>query len=65
MTKFNENEYKRDWKKENMKIVRASFKNDFVDQFKEACKILGITQADAIREAMNITIQKADEIRKK
>lgn len=65
MTKFNENEYKRDWKKENMKTVRASFKNDFVDQFKEACKILGITQADAIREAMNITIQKADEIRKK
>lgn len=64
MTKFNENEYKRDWKKENMKTVRASFKNDFVDQFKEACKILGITQADAIREAMNITIQKADEIRK-
>ena len=53
MTKFNENEYKRDWKKENMKTVRASF------------KILGITQADAIREAMNITIQKADEIRKK
>ena len=65
MTKFNENEYKRDWKKENMKTVRASFKNDFVDQFKDACKILGITKADAIREAMNITIQKADEIRKK
>ena len=40
MTKFNENEYKRDWKKENMKTVRASFKNDFVDQFKEACKFL-------------------------
>ena len=65
MTKFNENEYKRDWKKENMKTVRASFKNDFVDQFKEACKNLGITQADAIREAMNNTIQKADEISKK
>ena len=52
-------------KKENMKTVRASFKNDFVDQFKKACKILGITQADAIREAMNNTIQKADEISKK
>ena len=65
MTKFNENEYKRDWKKENMKTVRASFKNDFVDQFKEACKILEITQADAIREAMNITIQKAEKKKKK
>ena len=65
MTEFNENEYKREWRKENMKLVRASFKKDFVDQFKEACKILGISQADAIREAMNNTIQKADEISKK
>ena len=48
MTEFNENEYKREWRKENMKAVRASFKNDFVDQFKDACKILGISQADAI-----------------
>lgn len=64
MTEFNENAYKREWKKENMKTVRASFKNDFVDQFKDACKILGISQADAIREAMYNTIQKADEIRK-
>lgn len=64
MTEFNENEYKREWRKENMKAVRASFKNDFVDQFKDACKILGISQADAIREAMYNTIQKADEIRK-
>ena len=65
MTEFNENEYKREWRKENMKLVRASFKKDFADQFKEACKILGISQADAIREAMNNTIQKADKISKK
>lgn len=65
MTEFNENEYKREWRKENMKTVRASFKSDFVDQFKDACKILGISQADAIREAMNNTIQKADKIGKK
>lgn len=65
MTEFNENEYKREWRKENMKSVRASFKKDFVDQFKDACKILGISQADAIREAMNNTIQKADKISKK
>lgn len=59
MSGFNENEYKREWRKENMKTVRATFKNEFVDQFKEACKILGITQADAFREAMENTIQKA------
>ncbi len=59
MSNFNENEYKREWRKENMKTVRGTFKNEFVDQFKEACKILGITQADVIREAMENTIAKA------
>lgn len=54
---FNENEYKRDWKKKNMKVVKASFKNDFVDQFKEACKILNISQSDVIRSAMEKTIE--------
>ena len=32
MSNFNENEYKREWKKENMKVVKATFKNDFVIQ---------------------------------
>lgn len=59
MSNFNENLYKREWRKENMKTVRGTFKNEFVDQFKEACKILGITQADVIREAMENTIAKA------
>ena len=59
MSNFNENEYKREWKKENMKIVKATFKNDFVDQFKNACKSLNITQAEVIRKAMEDTIEKA------
>ncbi len=59
MSNFNENEYKREWKKENMKIVKATFKNDFVDQFKNACKSLNITQAEVIRKAMEETIEKA------
>ena len=56
---FNENEYKREWKKENMGIVKASFKKDFVDQFKEACKSLGISQSDVIRNAMEEVINRA------
>lgn len=59
---FNENEYKREWKKENMGIVKASFKKDFVDQFKEACKRLNITQSEVIRKAMEETIEKARNI---
>ncbi|BBK22759.1 hypothetical protein [Amedibacterium intestinale] len=59
MSNFNENEYKREWKKENMKVVKATFKNDFVIQFKNACKSLNITQAEVIRKAMEDTIEKA------
>ncbi len=58
---FNQNEYIKEWKKKNMKMVRATFKNDFVNEFKEACKTLGISQADAIREAMENTIKKANQ----
>lgn len=59
MSSFNENEYKREWKKENMKVVKATFKNDFVIQFKNACKSLNITQAEVIRKAMEDIIEKA------
>ena len=46
-----------------MKRISALFKNDFVDEFKEACKILKVSQSDVIREAMNITIEKAKKIK--
>lgn len=36
--KFNQAKYMREWQKENMKQVKASYKTEFVDEFKEACK---------------------------
>ena len=39
--KFNQAKYMREWQKENMKQVKASYKTEFVDEFKEACKKLG------------------------
>ena len=56
---FNQNEYINSWKKENMGVVKASFKKDFVTEFKDACKILGIKQSDVIRKAMQETIEEA------
>lgn len=53
-----------DWKKKNMKLVGASYKSEFVDEFKEACKILGIKQSDLIREMMENIIQKSKEKKK-
>lgn len=56
---FNQQEYIEDWKKKNMKQVKATYKTEFVEEFKEACSKLGISQSDVIREAMKRTIDKA------
>lgn len=56
---FNQQEYIEEWKKKNMKQIKATYKNDFVDEFKAACKKLGITQSDVIRQAMQEIIDKA------
>ena len=60
--KFDQAKYMREWQKENMKQVKASYKTEFVDEFKEACKKLGIKQSDVIRKAMQHTIEKANNI---
>lgn len=60
--KFDQAKYMREWQKENMKQVKASYKTEFVDEFKEACKKLGIKQSDVIRIAMQDTIEKANNI---
>ena len=42
--------------KNNIKKLSCSFQATFVDEFKEACKILGMTQSEVIRKAMQETI---------
>lgn len=60
--KFDQAKYMREGQKENMKQVKASYKTEFVDEFKEACKKLEIKQSDVIRKAMQDTIEKANNI---
>ena len=57
---FNQIKYQNDWKKQNMKQVGGSYKTDFVDEFKAACKKLGVSQSEVIRAAMEETIRKAE-----
>lgn len=58
---FNQYEYIADWKKKNMKTVRASYKKEFVEQFTDACNKLGIKKSDVIRKAMQGTIEQAEK----
>lgn len=59
--KFNQQEYVAEWSKKNMGRISAQYRKDFVEQFKVACKKLGITQSEVIRQAMEETIKKAEE----
>lgn len=47
------------WRKANMKMVGAVFKKEFVEDYREACKKLGIKQSDPIRNAMLETIEQS------
>ncbi len=49
------------WKKENMALVGASYKKEFVQEFREACKKLNLRQSDLIRAMMEQTIAKAKQ----
>ena len=44
--------------KRNIKKIGCSFQKDFVDEFKIACKGLGISQSEVIKKAMIETIDK-------
>lgn len=59
---FDQIKYQNVWKKQNMKQVGGSYKNEFVEEFKAACKKLGVSQSEVIRAAMEETIRKAEEI---
>ena len=58
MGTFNQREYNAKWRAENMMRVSATYKNNFVLKFREACKELGVSQSEVIRKAMQETIEK-------
>ena len=49
--------------KVNMAMVGAKYKKEFIKEFKQACKALGLTQSEVIRSAMQATIDKYKESR--
>lgn len=57
--KFNQAEYQNDWSKKNMAFVTAKYKKEFVAEFKEACKLLGTTQSQLLKETMTEVINQA------
>lgn len=58
---FDQQKYIHEWAKQNMKQVTAQYKASFVNEFKEACKILNVKQSDIFRQAMQATIEKAKQ----
>lgn len=57
---FNQSQYINDWAKKNMGHINVQYKREFTDEFKAACKKLGVSQSEVIRAAMEETIKKAE-----
>lgn len=53
--------YRQEWNKKNMKSVGASFRAEFVDEYKAAAKKLGLKTSDLIRQVMEDVITQANE----
>lgn len=56
---FDQMKHVADWKKKNMLSISAKYNKEFVLEFREACKQLGIGTSDVIRKVMEETIAKA------
>lgn len=56
------NIYSEDWQKKNMKGITVKYKIGFVEEFKNACDKLGVTQSGVIRTAMTKTIDETKGI---
>ena len=61
MSEFNQKKYIQVWQKENMKVISVRYNKDFVEQFKEACQTMGVSQSSVIREAMENLIEQANK----
>lgn len=58
---FDATAYRQEWNRKNMKSVGASYRADFVDEYKAAAKKLGLKTSDLIRKVMEDVIEQAKE----
>ncbi len=58
---FDQQAYMYEWAKENMATVNVRYKKEFVQEFKAACKALGLKQSEVFRKAMEDVIEKWKE----
>ncbi len=58
-TKAKNIKYMNTWIKENYMRVGGSYPKAFAQEFKDACKQLGLSQSEVFKKAMKETIEKA------
>lgn len=58
-TKAKNIKYMNTWIKENYMRVSGAYPKAFAQEFKDACKQLGLSQSEVFKKAMQETIEKA------
>lgn len=51
----------RKYDKENTKMITVKYKKEFVNEFNDACKKLGLVKSQVIKKAMEDIIKKAQK----
>lgn len=54
-------ERQNEWQYKNMKQLAYRFNENFINEFKNACNILNVSQRSIIEQAMRETIRKANK----
>lgn len=60
---FDQKEYIKDWQNKNMKTITVRYNIDYIDRFKQSCKVLKVSQREIFKNAMDETIAKAKKLK--
>lgn len=60
---FDQKEYIKDWQSKNMKTITVRFNTEYIESFKQSCKLLDISQREVFKKAMDETNAKAKKLK--
>lgn len=61
---FDQNAYIHEWTRQNMKRINVSYSAKFVDEFREACDYLKLSQSQVVKKAMQEVIDAYHQAKK-
>ena len=48
---FDQKEYIKDWQNKNMKTITVRFNTEYIESFKQSCKLLNVSQREVFKKS--------------